>query len=370
MDLTNGTGGYVYLTGELNDDLYFRLAKYFLQVLAGVTNEDIVVDPQGWLLPGEKRSIPFDLSETDISGDVILLSPAPWTMRFWLETPNGQQITPADAAGLPALQYVSGQHSAYYRASLPLPVGPDGAREGAWKAYLEVNEDLFKRYVSSLEGQEAERDRVRAHGIRYSVNVHSYSNLHMRARLSQGGFVPGSTLFIRAVMSEYGLPMTARADLRGAVTWPDGSAAVLDLAETEPGVFETELHAGQPGVYVVRVVAEGRTLRGRDFTREQTLTGAVWQGGERPTDADQPRPGDGHGRGDLCRLLHCLLSQQDFVDYLGRRDLPVETIRACVEKACPSGSAVRVDAHDLLVAQPELREAIAAIGRFLSEGDR
>ena len=129
-DLTNGSGGYVYLTGELNDDLYFRLAKYFLQVLAGVTNEDIVVDPQGWLKPGMKKRIPFNLSETDISSDVILLSPAPWAFRFWLETPDGDLIDPSNTLVLPAVDFVLGQHSAYYRMTLPVPVGSGGAREG------------------------------------------------------------------------------------------------------------------------------------------------------------------------------------------------------------------------------------------------
>lgn len=43
--LTNGTGGYCLLTGDLGIDSRYKLAKYFLQVLAGVKNEDIVVDP-------------------------------------------------------------------------------------------------------------------------------------------------------------------------------------------------------------------------------------------------------------------------------------------------------------------------------------
>ena len=45
--LTHGTGGYLLLTGLLSTsaDDYFRLSKYFLQILAGVTSTDIVRDP-------------------------------------------------------------------------------------------------------------------------------------------------------------------------------------------------------------------------------------------------------------------------------------------------------------------------------------
>ena len=61
--ITNETGGYLLLTGKLNPDYYFLLSKYFLQILAGVTNEGIVLDPEGWIKPGQKHRIPFRLNE-------------------------------------------------------------------------------------------------------------------------------------------------------------------------------------------------------------------------------------------------------------------------------------------------------------------
>ena len=160
-DLTNGTGGYVYLTGELDDDLYFRLAMYFLQVLAGVTNEDIVVDPQGWLLPGTKKVIPFDLSETDISADAILLSPAPWAFRFWLETPDGDQIDPSTASGLPAVDFVLGQHSTYYRMTLPVPTSSGSAREASMAGDPRGRRAQLQK-VPLGPGQRFRRDAARA----------------------------------------------------------------------------------------------------------------------------------------------------------------------------------------------------------------
>ena len=51
--LTNSTGGYLLLSGILSPSIddTFRLAKYFLQILAGVTNNNIVTDPVGFLAP-------------------------------------------------------------------------------------------------------------------------------------------------------------------------------------------------------------------------------------------------------------------------------------------------------------------------------
>ena len=41
--VTKGTGGYCVLTNDLNNDSRYKLATYFLQVLAGVKNDQIVV---------------------------------------------------------------------------------------------------------------------------------------------------------------------------------------------------------------------------------------------------------------------------------------------------------------------------------------
>ena len=98
--LTSGTGGYLLLTGDLGGTDYFLLSKYYLQILAGVSNEDIVLDPQGAILPGQSHRLPFRLTEADISTDAILLATAPDVIRFSLETPKGDLITPGIGSGL------------------------------------------------------------------------------------------------------------------------------------------------------------------------------------------------------------------------------------------------------------------------------
>ncbi len=61
-------------------------------------------------------------------------------------------------------------------------------------------------------------------------------------------------------------------------------------------------------MYPFRVLVDGTTMRGRKFTREQLLTGAVWKGGDNPppTTMDDPQ----HGKDELCKLLSCLLGEK------------------------------------------------------------
>ena len=49
--LVNNTGGYLLLTDNLGPSDIFKLQKYFVQILAGATNADVVVDPDGYVPP-------------------------------------------------------------------------------------------------------------------------------------------------------------------------------------------------------------------------------------------------------------------------------------------------------------------------------
>ncbi|MBW4491681.1 MAG: tyrosinase family protein [Oscillatoria princeps RMCB-10] len=282
--LTNGTGGYLLMTGTLDGDDYFRLSKYYLQILAGVTNQNIVLDPEGWIDRGQVHRIPFRLSETDISSDVILLTPAPREIRFTLETPSGEIIDPSAAGGNPAVSYVLGDGVSFYHLTLPVPVGGNAAREGIWHAVLSFDDIII--------GARQNATAVQTRGLRYSLSVQTYSNLRMRASLSQNSHEPGATLTLRVALTEYGLPVENRATVQAELERPDKTTATLTLAEVEPGVFETATLASMSGIYSFRVLATGRTLRSRTFTREQLLTGAVWKGGDAPLPTGKDDPAD------------------------------------------------------------------------------
>ena len=285
-DLTNGSGGYVVMTGALSQDEYFILSKYYLQILAGATNEEVVLDPSGYLQPTRRTAIPFSITEADAGSDVILLCPAPSAMRMTLEAPTGLTIAPS--SGAPGVTFAAGRGVAYYRLTLPV-VGPagDAAWAGRWVAHLECDRVAFSKYLNSIEDDPKAYAHAQAHGLRYAVEVHSRSSLRMTTSLTRKENAPGTPLRITARLSEYGMPVERRARVVAQITSSGGSQTVR-LDEGAPGTFEAETTAQVEGTYRVRIVGEGKTLRGSRFTREQTRTASIYT--PRPPEDPKPPP--------------------------------------------------------------------------------
>jgi hypothetical protein len=334
--LCSGNNGYMLMTGDLTPDASFRLAKYYQQIFAGVTNNEIVLDPEGFVGPAAEVRIPFWLAETDILAKTILLTPAPWLINFRLETPDGDIIDPGVAAAHPMVAFDAGERVSLYRVGLPTPLGSNTAHAGRWYARLAIDKARFKKYLGSLDNNPALSASTAAHGVRYCLSVHAYSNLRMRATLSQSGNEPGATLTLRATLAEYGVPLPYRASCRAELVRPDNSQAILALSEVQPGIFESATPANLPGIYRVRIVAEGKTLRARPFTREQTLTGAVWRGGD-----DPPRPPGSDPTLDpdrLCNLIACLLKNKGLVALLEKHGVSPDELRRCFGAYCRKAS--------------------------------
>jgi hypothetical protein len=328
--LTNGTGGYLLLTGLLSASTedYFLLSKYFLQILAGVTNTDIVTDPTGFLTHGSAVQIPFVLTEADIESTVLLLTDIP-AIDLAVRTPAGTLITPANAPGF-GVNYSDAGTTRYYRYTLPVAIG-GGAAAGTWEAVLKFNDVEFRRYCqeSTQPGGIPGKSPCARNGVRYSLSAMAWSNLRMKATLAQSSMQPGATLTLRASLTEYEVPVEDRAGVVAQVTRPDGSTVMMNLADTGGGVFEASLTAVLSGVYRFHVIASGTTLRGVPFTREQLLTGAVFPGG------DDPLPhGTQPGSQSLCCMLGCLLKEKSVTDFLERQKLNAEAIRKCVQECC------------------------------------
>ena len=170
-----------------------------------------------------------------------------------------------------------------YGVSLPVPIGASEANRGKWQALIGMTGKRTTGAVTHGFGASA------GGSARYSLSVYAFSNLRMRASLSQSHNEPGATIFLRAALTEYAIPLRSFATVQAEVTWPDETQHDVTFARVGPGVYETSFVASQPGVYRCRILARGRTLRGDRFTREQTLTGAVWRGG------NNPRPHAGGG---------------------------------------------------------------------------
>lgn len=292
LELLTGTHeGYLLVTGALTTDQTFRLQKYFLQILAGVTNANIVLDPGGVLHKGAEHRIPFNLTEADYGADVILLATEPRAIDFQLETPDGQRIDPGVAGTEPNIGFVVTPQVAYYRIGLPaLPADADGSHGGRWHAVLRLGGR--REVVAGAAAQAGGR------AMAYNLIVHSYSNLQFNARLAQPARLPPSDFLLDATLTEYGVPVEQRAQVWADMTRPDGSSQRIDLTETGPGRFSARTTETLTGLYVFRVRAGGLTLDERPFTREKTLTGVV---GQDPTGPTGPT-----GESDLCKLVDCL----------------------------------------------------------------
>ncbi|CAN7807969.1 tyrosinase family protein [Paraburkholderia hospita] len=354
--LCNGNSGYMLMTGDLTPDAGYRLAKYYQQIFAGVTNNEIVLDPEGFVGPGIEVRIPFWLTETDITAKAILLTPVPWAIRYQLETPDGNIIDPGVAGAHPMLAFEVGEQVALYRVGLPVPLGATNAHSGRWYARLTVDDRYFKKYLSSLDNHSGLYATTAAHGMRYNFNVHAYSNLRMRATLSQTSNEPGATITTRAVLTEYGVPVASRAACRVELTRPDNTQAVVAMSEVQPGVYESVTLAALPGIYRFRIFAEGKTLRASPFTREQTLTGAVWRGGDRPSPTSRDDPTGSTDR--LCRLVGCLLANRGVMELLKKHGVDPNELRRCFAAFCQHASPAEPARAAALTLEGRLRPIV------------
>ena len=336
--LTQNHNGYLLVTGTLTPDKSARLNKYFVQVLAGVTNANVVLDPHGVLTGSAVHKIPFQVAETEFGLDVFVLTPTPWALDFELETPDGEVITPASVSTLTNIQYVQTAGVAYYRLSLPgIPATPTGSHAGGWNAVLRLGKRGSGIQSSYVAGGAA------AASVSYDLVVHCYSNLVFNARAVQSAFTPGASVSVYASLLEYAVPVEKRAWCWAEVMRPDASTFTLAMPEGDPGQFSGQFVTTLSGLYTVRARSVGSTFQGVAFQREQTLTAAVYAGGDNPSTGGGETGGAGNATQFWCQLLECLLKGQvldsELIARLQKAGVNLNALLKCIERPCSkSGS--------------------------------
>jgi hypothetical protein len=325
---------YMLITGDITSaEQRFRLAKYFIQILASVTNTAIVVDPQGDLHVGVEHRIPFDLTEADASVDVIALSPAAFLLDFRLEAPDGTTIVPGSS---PNVLFRSAQDDAFYRVGLPAVPGSTGTHGGRWHAVFSVSRQGGLQ-THGLDAGNVAAVLRKTGTLPYSLVVQAYSNIAFEVEVNPAVARPGESLALYARLTEYDVPVHGRARVVVEVTAPGGAVTQVPLTETTPGTFGGSAPTAGRGVYVCRFRARGTSLGGRTFTREETRTAAVFVP---PPDGAT----DGSGLGDaldenrrrLCALLECLVREDGLARPLERLGLDRETLLRCLRQYCKS----------------------------------
>ena len=318
--VTKGTGGYCVLTDDLDTDSRYKLAKYFLQILAGVKNDQIVVDPPVTLPPGVTVDVPFVLAETDFVVDAYLLTEFPQLVEMTLVTPDGDVVDPAFMASLTGRNYVRvGQDVVYYRLTLPAPIG-SGARAGEWLARFHVSEEAVKKASRGDRGLTPEQVRqIIGEGVRGTVLVHASSDLRMTVDVRQDSFEPGAKALLHAELTEYDVPVEGRAEVQVVLTDPGGGQTTVVLPEVAPGVFEEATVTGTPGVWSALFQAHGKTFHGTPFTREDVRTIVTWEGGDRYEPREEPEPEVKRRRPRGRQVLEVIRKDPRLVELLSRR---------------------------------------------------
>ena len=326
--ITSNTHGDLIITGNISTaEQDFNLTKYFVQVLAGVTNMNVLLDPQGALFFGSKQVIPFSVTGADVYLDVIALCPIPQLLDFTLETPAGDIIKPTSG---PNVKYFVRPQVAFYRVTLPaLAADPAGSHAGQWKAILQLKDPATVGKLLNSRDVAAVAAGQTGNSIPYSLVAHAYSNLQFEAGLQQSSLAPGASVDLRAVLTQYMVPFTGTATVWAEIVAPDLTAMNIPLNPAGGGIYTAAFIAGLPGVYRCRVRAEGYTDTGNRFTREKTLTAATYIGNYGTTPPDDT----------LCNLLHCLTSEQVITrraaEALRGLGIDIAALRKCLEEHCP-----------------------------------
>ena len=292
--ISGNNGGYLLVTGPVTGTNQFILQKYFLQILSGINNTSIVLDPDGELMPNQAQSIPFLLTEADECVDVVLLTPNPQLIDFRVQTPNGFIIDPALAASDKSMVYVLSDSVSYYRLALPAEVITRRVeRAGTWKILLRNDVEkyrpgshddenaLHQKNPSGLRPNEQSTLQVnstrQSRLIPYSVLVTSSSNLSVKSTLQQAHYKPGEDVILSINLTQNDIPILVGGYAFAETTKPDGSTQRLILDEKEPGLFRGSFSTTVSGTYHCRIRATGKTKSGYPFHREQTRTASVWE---------------------------------------------------------------------------------------------
>jgi hypothetical protein len=128
--ISGNNGGYLLVTGAIGTDNRFLLQKYFLRILAGISNAEIVLDPDGRITVGRVERVPFQLTAGDSGIDVILLTPDTRLVDFRVQTPSGQLIEPWRAMVEPGVRFVLSDGVSHYRIALPFEFVANLLRRG------------------------------------------------------------------------------------------------------------------------------------------------------------------------------------------------------------------------------------------------
>lgn len=358
---------YMLITGDMDaDEREFRMTKYFVQILAGITNMSIVVDPPGHLAFDMEHRIPFDLSAADLEADIIALSPLAFLIDMKIEAPDGTILTPSDAG--PNGEFQRNLKDIFYRLRLPaIPGQPDGTHGGTWTAILTLSREHIKELAGRLENFPELFEKLRDGIIPYALTVQTYSNITFDARIEQESLKPGSKLQLHATLNQYNAPLAYSSNVRVEITDPERIVTHVELHEYQPGKFIGDYQMPMTGTYQCRFLANGRTLEGDRFSREQLRTVAAHHRSSNPATPSTRSTGSAD-TDTLCKLLACFLKDEGIQRLLERNEVDVGNLRECLIEACRTNNRLSLNqGFDIVKEQLNREPNLGDAGREITK---
>ena len=330
--------------------LLYQLMKYFTGVYMDVVNMVPIQDPVVEIQPGQEYRFPFEVLNGDVGGLVVIYDIEGIRLPFWLETPKGEIL---DANFLPPgfkLRPGFTPATRFLQFENP-PMEPD-RYSGTWNLVVQHQKKLC-RGNPVMWGQQGNDVRVGLgftsgncktvlnKSVKFGFMIGVGSNFRMQAFVSPQTIYVGDPIWLDAVVTEAGLPVTGctvtvDATAPNGTTFPtmklhdDGAHNDVDPDDGE--YANNFIHTAQPGAYTFLFRATGYSRDGQPVFRELTRGKYVWPKNGHPNDPGSPaggnpgggRPGGDGGKDDECckRLVGEIRRQTKLLEELLNRNPP------------------------------------------------
>ena len=315
--LSQATGAYYGVVGDLVGQSYFNLEKYFTQIYMNMVDTSPLLDPVFTIVPGEEQKLEFDVLRGDVSALVVIYDREGRRLPFYLISPKGELIEVNHIP--PVFQLRSGFTDTARFMELFMPLGEPDRYAGRWTVVVtHPGEVCFGNPRSgNIEGNQQgkwgflpSRCIKSDEPIDYGIAIGVGSNFRMQPFVTPGIVRVGDPIVLTAVVSEAGLPVTGCTVTVKAVSpsgvvwnlplWDDGTHNDSDPNDGEYARQFT--HTDEGGSYEFTFRAVGASRDGEPVIREAVL--AKYVEGRIKIEPDPGRSGDGD---ECCRQVLPLL---------------------------------------------------------------
>ncbi|WPP49290.1 tyrosinase family protein [Catalinimonas niigatensis] len=351
-DVLGDIAEYQLITGTMaSDERLFLLTHYFVQILADVSNNDIVVDPIGRLFFDLKHEVEYHINEADMYADVIILSPFAPLITASIITPGGDVIQGSNGNA----QHMVNANDQLYRISMPaLPASATGSHAGKWKVVLELSAESVREAWKEIaeNNQDLLKKLSQYQSVPYSVIVQAYSDLNFEMAVDQSSKVAGAKINITATLSQYNVAV--EGDVKAKITYPNGKQKVIPLTAEGDGSYTSSFTGEHSGLYQIRCKAKGKSFAGSTFTREAVRTVSLYRSQPIPPVNDEEGKESGEA---LCKIVDCFLSDKGIMTLLKKHEVDARRLRECLKKQCMDQEQKDKQGANKVIAQEKATES-------------